>query len=408
MIKKDYLTEYQIIKIIKKEEHTKTYLVRKNCISFENIIKKIDISKLKDKEVDELEQEVKITSSLKSDFILKIEDYFQSKNKLKNFYIVSEYFESMTLVEFLEKEKNKNRLFIKEDIIWKIFIQLCLAFYNIHSNNIILRNINSSTVLLNSQFEVKIRNFKNSFLLDFENDLCTEEVYNNEYSSPEIIKKEPYNTKSDVWSLGVLLYEICTFTKPFKGENKQELYKNITNGIYKKIGNKYSKELTELIYKMLKVKYQERISISDIINEEYFISMSKKMNLYYYVKKGIKFNKKFVKGKLIQNNKIINRDYDKKLKSIKNNLIKIEEKEKIKANIKNLAKKYFEIKKNVEDIIGKQKSDKLFEELTQNNINEIITRYTFEFINSEIYEKLKILLIEFLHISRNFSNINIK
>ena len=51
MIKKDYLTEYQIIKIIKKEEHTKIYLVRKNCISFKNIIKKIDISKLKDKEL---------------------------------------------------------------------------------------------------------------------------------------------------------------------------------------------------------------------------------------------------------------------------------------------------------------------------------------------------------------------
>ena len=58
--------------------------------------------------------------------------------------------------------------------------------------------------------------------------------------------------------------------------------------------------------------------------------------------------KKFVKGKLIQNNKIINRDYDKKLKSIKNNLIKNEEKEKIKANIERLAEKYFEIKKNVE------------------------------------------------------------
>ena len=345
---------------------------------------------------------------MKSDFILKIEDYFQTKDKLKNFYIVSEYFESMTLVEFLEREKNKNRLFIKEDIIWKIFIQLCLALYNIHSNNIIHRNINSSTVLLNSQYDVKIRNFKNSFLLDFESDLCTEEVYGNEYSSPEIINHEPYNIESDIWSLGVLLYEICTFKKPFKGENEQELYKNITNGKYKMIGNKYSKELTELIYKMLKVKYQERISISDIINEKYFVSMSKKMNLYYYVKKGITFNKKFVKEKLIQRNKIINRDSDKKLKSIKNNLIKNEEKEKIKANIERLAEKYFEIKKNVEDIIGKQKSDKLFEELTQNNLNEIITRYTFEFINSEIYEKLKILLIEFLHISKNFSNINIK
>ena len=178
---------------------------------------------------------------------------------------------------------------------------------------------------------------------------------------------------------------------------------NNTNGKYTKIGNKYSKELTELIDKMLKEKYQDRISINDIINYDYFISMSKKLNLYYDVNKTVKLNKK---KKLLKNNKIINRDYDKKLKNIKNNISKSEQKEKIKIYIEKLAERYFELKRNVEDIIGKQKSNKLFEEITQDNINEIISKYTFEFINSEIPEKLKILLIEFFHISKNFSNIN--
>ena len=42
------------------------------------------------------------------------------------------------------------------------------------------------------------------------------------YMAPEIIKKQPYNWKSDIWALGCVLYKLCTFKTPFEGENIHE------------------------------------------------------------------------------------------------------------------------------------------------------------------------------------------
>ena len=58
MIKKDLTTEYQIIKTLKKSDKKTIYLVNKNSLSFKNIIRQIDLSKLSDKEINELEHEI--------------------------------------------------------------------------------------------------------------------------------------------------------------------------------------------------------------------------------------------------------------------------------------------------------------------------------------------------------------
>ena len=233
MIKKDNSTEYQIIKKLNQPElSTILYLASKNSLSFKNIIRQVDISKLSDKELDELEHEININYSFNSKFILKIEDVFQNKKKLKLVNIISEYFDSITLKDFLLKELKTNRLFIKEEIIWKILIQLCFALYDIHSRNIIYRNLNPSDILLDSKFNLKINNFKNSYILTFKDDLCTEELLINDYISPEILLNKGYNTKSDIWSLGAILYEICSFHKPFNDEDKEKLSEKIIKGKY--------------------------------------------------------------------------------------------------------------------------------------------------------------------------------
>jgi len=65
--------------------------------------------------------------------------------------------------------------------------------------------------------------------------------------SPEIFKYEPYSYKSDVWSFGCCLYEMCTFNHAFDASSFQALAIKILNGKYKKITNKYSKELRNII-----------------------------------------------------------------------------------------------------------------------------------------------------------------
>ena len=289
MNKQKYSTEYQFIKLLKKTETTTTYLANKNFMSFKNLIRQIDLTKISDEEKKEIENEINISLLFNSRFILKIEETYEHGHL---FNIVTEYFDGITLKEFLSQEHKKDRKFLKEEVIWKIFIQLSLAIFRIHSKNIIHRSIKPATIYLDSKFNLKLTHFKNAYSLKSESDLCKEEIGTKNYMSPEMWLKQGYNTKSDIWALGVVLYEMCTFNKPFTDETEEGLFQKVTTGKYPPVGNKYSKELTGLIDEMLKIKPEERISIKDIIHKYVFISRSKETNLFDYVDKAINPQKK--------------------------------------------------------------------------------------------------------------------
>ena len=234
--------------------------------------------------------------------------------------------------------------------------------------------------------------------------------------APEIFKKEGYNTKSDIWSLGVILYEMCTFNKPFDDENQDNLYQKIINAKYASIGNKYSKELIALIDEMLRIKPEERISIKDIIHKYVFISRSKETNLFDYVDKVINPQKsRILSSKTDKRYKrpqsaVKDKKIKKSVNAVRNSISKTNDKNKeqnnkinkednkINNDIEILTQKFFDVKKNVVDLIGKEKSNNLFEELSNNNIDEIMIKYSEEDINSEKSQKFKALLIEYAEI----------
>ena len=57
------------------------------------------------------------------------------------------------------------------------------------------------------------------------------------YSSPDVWRDEPYDVKSDIWSLGCVLYELITLKPPFKAEDMEGLFKKVTRGIYQRLPN---------------------------------------------------------------------------------------------------------------------------------------------------------------------------
>ena len=383
MEKKKNIIEYQLVKILKTTDSTVTYLANKNFMSFKSLIRQIDLTKIKEQEKLLYENEIKANSLFNTRFILKIED---SKKDNKQLNIISEYFKSQTLQKFLENEKKKDRKFLKEEIIWKIFIQLCFALYHIHNKNIIHRNIKSKNILLDNEYNLKLTNFKKAFFLKSENELCYDFdlIENNKENivPPEILLKEGYNTKYDIWNLGVILYEMCSFNKPFNGDKEEEINKKIIENSYPSIGNKYSKELTMLISQLLLKRQSERPSIKDIIHKYVFISRSKETNLYDFLDKIINPHK--AKEKRVfssQGNKNLKRPSSaiqvkrevKKSANIKRTIDY--EKEKEENDIDILTKKFLKVKNNVKDLIGKENAENLFEELTDINVEEMINKY---------------------------------
>ena len=78
------------------------------------------------------------------------------------------------------------------------------------------------------------------------------------YASPEVWKDQPYDHKSDVWSLGCVIYEMATLKPPFRAEDKEGLYKKVLLGEYKPVPEIFSRELGEVIGLMLQVNASKR------------------------------------------------------------------------------------------------------------------------------------------------------
>ena len=74
------------------------------------------------------------------------------------------------------------------------------------------------------------------------------------YASPEIWNDKPYDVKSDIWSLGIVLYETISLMPPFVGTTMKELYTSIMKGSFKHLPQRFSKNLMSLCRMMLASK----------------------------------------------------------------------------------------------------------------------------------------------------------
>ena len=71
------------------------------------------------------------------------------------------------------------------------------------------------------------------------------------YASPEVWRDQPYDSKSDIWSLGCVLYEMTTLKPPFRANDMNGLFKRVLKGVYPKITGTYSQDLSLMIKTLL-------------------------------------------------------------------------------------------------------------------------------------------------------------
>lgn len=80
------------------------------------------------------------------------------------------------------------------------------------------------------------------------------------YASPEVWKDKPYDSKSDIWSAGCVIYEMAALKPPFRAEDMDGLYKKVVQGRFTKLPSHYSVDLNNLVRMMLKVNSKARPS----------------------------------------------------------------------------------------------------------------------------------------------------
>ena len=96
------------------------------------------------------------------------------------------------------------------------------------------------------------------------------------YASPEVWKDMPYDSKSDIWSLGCVLYEMCALVPPFRADDMQGLYKKVIKGKYPRIPEHFSQEMATVIKFMLQVSPSYRPTCDQILSLPIIESLVKK------------------------------------------------------------------------------------------------------------------------------------
>ena len=153
--------------------------------------------------------------------------------------------------------------FFEEIDIWKIFIQMTRGLKALHDLKILHRDLKSANIFLFSDGAAKIGDLNVSKVA--KKGLGYTQTGTPYYASPEVWKDQPYNNKSDIWSLGCVTYEMLALNPPFRAESMDGLYEKVMKGKYPKINDRYSSDISELLKLLFKVDSNQRPSCEDIL-----------------------------------------------------------------------------------------------------------------------------------------------
>ena len=273
------LKYYTIEKELGKGTYGVVFKAKKKSDNNIYVIKQISLLGLSKSQKDEVKLESEILKKIKSKYVVKYYDSFEEDN---NLYIVMEYCESGDLNDFIEKQKQTKHL-LKENIIWNIFIKITLGLADIHKLKILHRDLKSLNIFLKQDNDVRVGDLGVAKVLN-QTFFAKTFIGTPYYLSPEICEDKPYNDKSDVWALGCILYELCTYQHPFVARSQGGLILKILNENPKPINDCYSKELKTIISIIFDKDYQKRPSCVDILKMNFVIEKAKNLGIFADIK----------------------------------------------------------------------------------------------------------------------------
>lgn len=164
----------------------------------------------------------------------------------------------------LIKNCARDRTHIPEANIWRYLYQICQGLKYLHEMQVIHRDIKGANILLNKDKTVAMLGDMNVSKVAKAKYLFTQ-TGTPYYASPEVWKDKPYDFKSDIWSLGCLIYELCALVPPFRAKDMESLYARVLTGKFSRIPRIYSEELASLISNMLQINPSNRPDCATLI-----------------------------------------------------------------------------------------------------------------------------------------------
>ena len=285
--------DYVLIKSIGKGSFGEVFLSKKQNDPKLYAIKKINTSVLKSKNVIKyLKNEIGIMEQLDHENIIKLHESLQTSH---NIYLVMDNINGGSLSDFLSKYKLKQGEAFPQKVIQYFVKQIVQGLIYIHSKNIIHRDLKLDNILLDFPSNIKNESQNYTFskikIIDFglstqlsedqkgKKGLAKSFVGTPIYMDPVILKKykkaggiekfKYYDEKADIWSLGVITYEMLTGENLFKANNIDELISKVEKGDYSLEVKDLSNEIISFLNCMLQFDPNKRLSAVELSKHQF-------------------------------------------------------------------------------------------------------------------------------------------
>ncbi|CAD8062004.1 unnamed protein product [Paramecium sonneborni] len=252
--------QYQKVKYIGQRTCRQICLVKDVNDGSQWVQKYIDIEEMNKHEKDEMYNKFKTFQKLQHPNILKLREVnMTTEGKI---FIIMEYADRGPLGEIINKQNGKQ---FSENQILDWFTQICLAVKYIHDHNILHQDLKSHKFYVTKNNCIKLGHFQTAKVLSHSQEKINDFVGTPYYIPPEMIEQKPYSLSADIWTLGIVFYELCMLQTPFQADSLHFLLLKICKGVFNNISPNYSTDLNNIIKQLLKCNPDQRPTINQIL-----------------------------------------------------------------------------------------------------------------------------------------------
>ena len=247
---------YKLYRMIGKGSYGEVWLARCPTPGRDPVVvKKVDVTR---DNIKAVVKEAKLLRRLSHPNVIGFRDCFLSGEM---FVLVMEFAERGDLDTFIYRRGSTP---FREEFVWFLFLQIASGLRYLHRQSIIHRDIKPKNVLFTESGFVKIADFGLGRLLRRDELFAQTFVGTPAYLSPEICLQQEYDTQTDMWSLGCLLYEIVAKQKPFVGATFLEVTRRIISGALPEIPGGYSELVAQVLGGLLVVDPARRMTVEEL------------------------------------------------------------------------------------------------------------------------------------------------
>lgn len=268
------MEHYTVIRKIGEGSFGECFLCCDKRTGLHVVIKEISMEDMQDTEVRNTERESAILLTMDHPNIVRGIESFKEDGFL---YIAMTYCEHGELTSLI-KRHHKSQMHFEESQVLRWIAQLASALWYIHSKGLIHRDLKSQNIFLDQDLNVHIGDFGIARTIN-PGSMASTFIGSPLYMSPELIQGTSYNSQSDMWSLGCMIFEILCLKTAFQAKNINTLIMKIVSGKVPELPGIYSSKLRDICLNLLNQVPDQRMTAAQLCGHDLIAPFIFELNL---------------------------------------------------------------------------------------------------------------------------------